>query len=343
MSIALDATASAGAQPTGVGRYARELLWTLAASHPSERFLFCYRSQRWRSAWQEQVPRNARRRPMLEQWVPRCSLFHGLAQRLPQARLKRAVCTFHDLFVLTGDYSTPEFRARFAAQARHAVSRADLLIAISSFTATQLTALLGVESARVRIIPHGVAVPPELPVGPREPIILSVGALQTRKNIVRLVEAFEQLPAEWTLVLAGSPGYGAAEIQQRIAGSSRRQSIHLRGYVSPQELEQLYRRASVFAFPSLDEGFGLPVLEAMAWGLPVLTSNRSALPEVAGDAAILVDPFSTEEIAAGLRRLIGNEVLRKDLTRRGRDRAAAYSWQAAAEATWRVYRELRNC
>ena len=129
-----------------------------------------------------------------------------------------------------------------------------------------------------------------LPPLPRENVILNVGAIQKRKNIARLVAAFETVAPEWRLVLAGSDGYGAEEIRARIAASPARERIAVLGYVTPEELAGWYARASVFAFPSLDEGFGMPVLEAMAAGVPVVTSNRSALPEVAGDAALLVDP-----------------------------------------------------
>ena len=116
-----------------------------------------------------------------------------------------------------------------------------------------------------------------------------MGAIQKRKNIARLVEAFEAVDSGWKLVLAGSQGYGAAEILTRIAASPARERIVVAGYVSPQALAGWYSRAALFAFPSLDEGFGMPVLEAMAAGIPVVTANRSALPEVAGDAAMLID------------------------------------------------------
>ena len=266
-------------------------------------------------------------------------LFHGLNQRLDR-RYRRAVATFHDLFVLTGEYSTPEFRERFAEQARRAAERADLIIAVSASTADQVAGLLNVERARLRVIPHGVRVPAVSTEIAREPIILFVGAIQKRKNVERLVEAFERTPADWKLVLAGSLGYGADRILERIERSSRRADIRFTGYVSDEELESLYRRASLFAFPSLDEGFGIPVLEAMARGLPVLSSNCSAIPEVAGDAALLVDPQEAEAIAAGLNRLIRDGDLRAELSQRGRERSGNYTWERAVDATWRVYQEL---
>ena len=127
----------------------------------------------------------------------------------------------------------------------------------------------------------------------REQVVLNVGAVQKRKNIARLVEAFETVDSGWRLVLAGAAGYDAEEILERISRSPARDRILVCGYVTPAELAGWYARAKIFAFPSLDEGFGMPLLEAMSAGVPIVTSNRSALPEVAGDAALLVDPEDT--------------------------------------------------
>jgi len=141
--------------------------------------------------------------------------------------------------------------------------------------------------------------------------------------------------------LAGATdGYEAAPELGAIAESPRQSDIDVLGYVSAAVLETLYSRASIFAFPSLDEGFGIPVLEAMAHGIPVITSDRSALPEAAGDAAILVDPTNVDQLAAELNRLASDENLRADLSRRGRDRALLFPWEAAVEKTWAVYQLL---
>ena len=340
MTIALDATYSLGERLSGVGIYSRELLHGLCAAHADVRFQFCYRPHRFFRAWAEQLPANARRRLLATPVAPRrAALFHGLNQRLPAFRMRRAVATFHDLFVLSAEYSTAEFRERFAAQARDAAARADILIAVSQFTKSQVTALLGVEPARVRVVHHGVR-GLDLRPAAREKIILTVGGVQKRKNHFRLVEAFEAVAPDWRLVLAGSPGFGAAEILARIQASPARDRIQLTGYVTPDELASLYSRASVFAFPSLDEGFGIPVLEAMAAGVPVITSNRSALPEVAGDAAWLVDPERTESLAQALRELTRNEDARQQLARRGRERAEEFTWDKAARQTWEVYRDV---
>ena len=340
MTIALDATYSIGEELSGVGIYSRELLAGLAQDHPEIRFTFCYRPHRYFRSWRTALPGNARRRLLAEPLGPRSAdLFHGLNQRLPEIRLRRTVVTFHDLFVLSGAYSTAEFRKRFGEQARDAAARADAIITVSEFTKSQVTGLLGVEPRKVHVVHHGVR-RLALKVEGREKIVLHVGAIQKRKNIVRLVEAFETVDSAWKLVLAGSSGYGAAEIQERVAASPARDRILITGYVSAEDLARWYSRAAVFAFPSLDEGFGMPVLEAMAAGVPVITSNRSALPEVASDAALLVDPERTEALVEALANLIRDENLRSELAERGRLRANRFSWEKAARETWEVYRAV---
>jgi glycosyltransferase involved in cell wall biosynthesis len=332
--IAIDATYSLGRNLSGVGVYSREMLFGLARAHPEQRFQFCYRPHRLFRSFQDSLPGNASRR--LLRGAPAAEIFHALNQRV-DFKAHRAVATFHDLFVMTGDYSTPEFRARFTDQARGAAERSDLIIAVSSFTASQVEHLLGVEKSRIRVVHHGVRMASS--DGPRENLVLSVGAIQKRKNIARLVKAFERLPETWKLTLAGAAdGFGAAEELRAIEQSPARSRIGVLGYVTAEQLDALYRRASIFAFPSLDEGFGMPILEAMAHGVPVLTSNCSAMPEVAGDAAVLVDPLN---IGDALAKLAGDEAQRADLARRGLDRARASTWERAIAQTWSVYDELR--
>jgi glycosyltransferase involved in cell wall biosynthesis len=186
--------------------------------------------------------------------------------------------------------------------------------------------------------------PGEIDNSRREPLVLFIGALQLRKNVQRLVEAFETMPKPWRLVLAGAPsGYLAGEILACIERSPVRDRIDVAGYVSDERLRELLGRASIFAFPSLDEGFGIPVLEAMAAGVPVITSNRSALAEIAADAALLVNPLESGEIAAALNLLAENPVLRAKLMEAGRARAACFSWPDAVRKTYEVYRELAGC
>jgi glycosyltransferase involved in cell wall biosynthesis len=310
-------------------------------ARPGEQFQFWYRPHRYLRSYSLALPPNASRFLLHDRWrIPsRADLFHGLNQRMPERRLRRAVCTFHDLFVMTSEFSSADFRERFTRLARQAAEMSDLIVAVSAFTASQVESLLRVERARIRVIHHGVRSAPPHPAR-REAMILHVGAIQQRKNIARLVEAFESLPPQWRLVIAGAAGFGATEIFARVDASPARARIEVTGFISDEQKRALYAKASVFAFPSLGEGFGIPVLEAMAAGVPVLCSNSSALPEVAGDCAVFVEPHRVESIREGLLRLIEDDALRSDLQTRGRLRAALFTWEGAVEKLLRVYREL---
>ncbi|HLN03090.1 MAG TPA: glycosyltransferase family 1 protein [Bryobacteraceae bacterium] len=341
MRIALDATYSVGENLSGIGVYSRELMRALVAAHPGEQFAYCYRPHRYLRSFGSALSKNAHRTLLYEPLFPRDrGFFHALNQRVPEIRFRRTVTTFHDLFVLTGDYSTPDFRSRFAEQARRAAAESDAIIAVSEFTARQVEELLGVERARIHVVHHGADHAACPAARERENIVLHVGAVQKRKNIARLVEAFERTRRGWKLVLAGSAGFGATEIFARIANSPRREEIQVLGYVSATELARWYARARIFAFPSLDEGFGMPVLEAMAAGVPVIAARRAALPEVCGDAALLVDAENVAAIAAALEHLMEDRAAAERLVEAGRERAREFRWQKAATETWKVYQFL---
>jgi glycosyltransferase involved in cell wall biosynthesis len=340
LRIALDATYSLGDGLSGVGVYSRQILDGLAATDFAEGWDWFYRSQRYFRARRLPQPPNVKRRFLSDSWGNRSAgIFHGLNQRLPKRRFRKQIATFHDLFVLTGDYSTPEFRERFAIQAREAAAGADLVIAVSAFTASQIEEYLHVPGSRIRIIHHGVIRRP-IPDLPREKIALCVGAIQRRKNQAMLIRAFRALPEDWTLVLAGSHGYEAAEAIGEVAASPAKDRIRITGYLTDDEIGDWYARASIFAFPSLDEGFGMPVLEAMAAGIPVIAGNRSALPEVCGGAAELIDPGSEGELASALLRLATDDTRRTELVDRGLRRAKDFRWEDAVLKTLAVYREL---
>jgi glycosyltransferase involved in cell wall biosynthesis len=340
LRIALDATYSTGDGLSGVGVYSREILNGLAAGNSAEGWDWFYRSPRyWRARFGSR-PANVRIRLLSDSKGDRSApLFHGLNQRLPEKRFRKQIATFHDLFVLSGDYSTPEFRERFAAQARGAAEGADLIIAVSAFTASQVEHYLKAPASRIRVIHHGV-LPREIPKLPREKVILCVGAIQKRKNQAALVRAFRAAPADWTLVLAGSQGYAAEKVLSEIADSPAADRIRVTGYISDEEIANWYAKASIFAFPSLDEGFGMPALEAMAAGVPVIAGNRSALPEVCGDAAMMVDPASDEELAGSVELMTRDETLRSKLADRGKSHAARFRWADAVNLTSQAHKEL---
>lgn len=340
MQIALDATYSLGDALSGVGLYSRAILAGTARSSFAGQWDWFYRSQRYWRARRTEMPKRVKARFLADSWGNRSAdLFHGLNQRLPKKRFRRQIATFHDLFVMSGDYSTREFRERFTAQAREAAAAADVVIAVSAFTAGQVEELLGFPKSRIRVVHHGVA-PRAIPTVLRENVVLCVGAIQRRKNQAALVRAFRALPPDWILVLAGSQGYEAAETMREIERSPCVSRIRVTGYISETEIAEWYGKAKIFAFPSFDEGFGMPVLEAMAAQIPVIASNRSALPEVAGDAALLVDPADDEDLAHALRLLAEDSGRRSQLAQKGLDRAAQFTWEHATTRTLAAYREL---
>ena len=196
------------------------------------------------------------------------------------------------------------------------------MIAVSEFTAREAVELLGVDEQRIRVIPHGVE-EPFTPVGPAAggDYVLAVGTLEPRKNLPRVILAAER--AELDVRVVGAPGWGDVEVESL-------------GFVDDDELARLYRGAAALVYTSLYEGFGLPVLEAMASGTPVVTSVGSAPAELADGAAVLVDPMDVEAIAAGIQEAVAR---RQELRAAGLERAKGFTWEAAAKATAEVYRE----
>jgi len=356
-TIGLDATYTLGARPTGIATYSRRLIESLAELKSAHRFLVCYRLSRWsrRSEFLRLpgCPVRLFQRP-LTFWLPRqADLFHSLAQRPPVFRFRREVVTVHDAFPITGrDYSTPEFQRRFSALLREAVERAARVITDSEYTARQLQTHCGVEAERIRTIPCGVDEPsatlsPEERLRERERLVcagnemlLSVGNLETRKNLINALRALALLPERYRLVMVGGDGYGAEAIHSFIEEHGLERRVARLGFVPAERLPVLYDSASALLFPSLEEGFGFPVLEAMAHGLPVVTSNSSSLPEVGGDAALYADPLDVEAIACQCTRAVEDQEVRRELIEKGRARARQFTWRRAAEAVLRVYEEV---
>ena len=360
MTIALDATEAAYPEPTGTGIYSQKLIAALADSRrasgfPESRFALCLRiGPYFKWGRKRRWPDGCSISPFWEPWLPPrpAALFHGLNQRLPQRPYPVRVVTIHDLFPLTStEYSTPSFQRRFTQILQDAVARADRIIAVSDATRQQLLRHTNASDERIRVIHHGVGpIPPATPeeqqafrkqmlgFQPNEKFFLNVGAIQVRKNVANIVLALKRLP-DYRLVLAGGDGYGAEAIHALIEREGMSQRTLRLGHASAETLRLLYSTATALVFPSLEEGFGMPILEAMSCGLPVITSNCSAMPEVAGDAAILVDPHNVSEIAEAMRRVAEDELLAADLQRRGRARAKLFTWAKCGAQTWGVYRE----
>jgi glycosyltransferase involved in cell wall biosynthesis len=285
-------------------------------------------------------------------------VFHGTNFQLPPFRSARGVVTIHDLAFLACPGSVPPaVAARLERVARASVRRADHVIADSAHTKADTVSLLGVPPERISVIhlAAGAAYRPrtdpaadratlEHRYGLRFPYVLYVGTTNPRKNLGRLLEAFasarRRANLPHSLVLVGDAGFAHGAVLEQIGKLGLRDAVQLPGYTSEEDMPAIYGGADLLAFPSLYEGFGLPVLEAMSVGCPVLTSPVSSLGEVAGDAALLVDPQSVDAISAGLERALTNVELRRDLAQRGVRRAAAFSWERAAAEHLALYREL---
>lgn len=266
-----------------------------------------------------------------------------------------SVVTIHDLgYLLEPDCHPPFRRRQLIWSTRWNAHAASAIIAVSHATRNDLIEHLHVEPDRIRVIHHGIS--PKFAPASKTSIeairqryslgdcfILAVGTIHPRKNLIRLVQAFEQLAADdlrIRLVLCGALGWEGDSIIRRVSASPVRNRIVHLGYLPDEELPALYSAAAVFAFPSLYEGFGMPLLESMACGTPVVTSNRSALPEIAGGSAILVDPLDPSAIAAGIHRVLYDEQLRESLVTGGFERVKSFGWRKCAGETLAFLRSV---
>jgi glycosyltransferase involved in cell wall biosynthesis len=276
----------------------------------------------------------------------------------PNAMGVPAVVTIHDLGYLYYPEKHPLFdRLYLNWSTRHSARMARRVIAVSKATAHDLVALNGVPEEKIRVVYSGVdeMLKPVRDEGRidqlRErlgipgPYLLHVGSLQPRKNLTRLLEAFDQIKntaGPLTLVLAGQRGWEYHRFVERIRQMGLSGRVILPGYVPDEDLAALYSGALVYVFPSLHEGFGFPVLEAMACGAPVVCANTSSLPELVGDAALTVAPSDVYGLSEALLRLLNDRSLRQDLIKRGFERAAMFTWEACARHTLEVLVEAAD-
>jgi glycosyltransferase involved in cell wall biosynthesis len=216
------------------------------------------------------------------------------------------------------------------------IALADAIICVSESTRRDLLEFYEVDPRRVHTVHSGIAALPEPAPLPGLPsrYILFVSTIEPRKNLGVLLDAFEEMDYDGALVIAGRVGWKSDEIAKRLDAP---RIVHL-DYLPPAQLATAYGHADVFVFPSIHEGFGFPLLEAMTHGVPVIAARSSSLPEIGGDAALYFDPRNARELAELLRRVLRDDTLRNDLIARGRERAAQFRWDRTAEETMRVIR-----
>jgi glycosyltransferase involved in cell wall biosynthesis len=328
-TVAFDARDAAAPRPRGWGRYARELLAALELERDGIEVRAVHDGGPGPELVFEQLrlPRLLRRERVDAVHVPNCFL--------PLRRPCPGVVTVHDLaFEDHPDDFSRRTGWKYRTFVPRAVRSAERVICDSSFTRDELCDRHGADPDRVRVIPLAPALGAGAAEPPPGPYLLAVGDLRRKKNLPTLLEAFERLRGEGLehrLVLAG-PDAGEGE-RLRAAGPP----VELPGWLDDERLDALMRGADVLVHPSLHEGFGLVLLEAMARGTPVAASRAGALPETAGDAAELFDPLDPDDLAAAVRRALER---RDELAEAGRARAAKFSWERTARQTLAVYREL---
>jgi glycosyltransferase involved in cell wall biosynthesis len=279
------------------------------------------------------------------------ALMHSMASTAPVWGPFRRVVTVHDLIYARFPEAHAGIRDKgMKVLVPQGVRHSNRVIAISQSTRDDLIKLLGVSPDRIDVVPNGLGtVPRELPLSEAETrerfglgrrrVLLSLSAKRPHKNLAALIGALARIPVERRplLVLPGYPTWYEGELRERVASAGVAGDVCFLGWVSGAEIEGLWAVADAFVFPSLYEGFGLPVLEAMARGVPVACSNASSLPEVAGDAALLFDPHDESAIASALERLLGDPIEAERLRSAGRERAQLFTWERTARLTLESY------
>lgn len=363
MRIALDVH-SIGMRKTGNETYMRNLVEQLSALEQPEMDLHFYHTlpdkAYERRAWRGRVHRLRPHASVLRIPLsfPAALFAHGIDLAHfqyfapPLCRCKTIV-TIHDIsYEFFPEYFDPRERACMKLLIPLSGRRAAHVITISEYSRKQLIETYGLREERVSVTYLGVSPDfrrlPEQQAravterfGLDEPFILGVGNVQPRKNLIRLIRAYARLRKEKSiphqLVLVGQAAWKAGEVQDEIARLGVAGAVKTTGYVSDAELVGLYNRAGLFAFPSLYEGFGLPIVEAMACGTPVVTSNVTCMPEVAGDAALMVDPLSEREISQAILRVIDSAPLASRMRSKGLEHCRRFNWRKVAEQTAALY------
>jgi len=285
----------------------------------------------------------------------RLDLLHSPHYTMPLLHPCKSVVTFHDMtFFLYPELHEWYKRIYFPAIIRASARRADAIIADSESTRQDILRTLKLDASKVFSVPLGVSVDffhrsPSEVARVREKFrlpnsfILSVGVLEPRKNFPTLVRAFKNLverELSHSLVIAGKKGWQYEEIFNTVRNLDLQSRVLFLDYVPQNDLPSLYHAADLFVYPSLYEGFGLPVLEAMACGTPVITSNISSMPEITGDAALLVNPRDETELVDAMQRVLTDNALRDKLARNGLERAKQFSWERTARETLAVYEQV---
>lgn len=371
-SIGIDFTAALH-QSAGIGRYTREMVRALAAQDSTLQYRlfvadaravslpelpgpnFKWSLTRLSERWLARLWYRLRLPLPIERWTGALDLFHAPDFFLPPVQKRtRTMVTVHDLsFIRQPEMVMPGMTRQLNTWVPRSVERADHVIAVSEATRLDLIELYHTPPEKISVLYHGVtpnfqpvtapaqlaAVRQKYDLG-ESPFILSVGTLHPRKNYRRLIQAVARLKKPLNLVIVGSKGWQYEEIFAEVDRQKLTEQTHFVGFVAEADLPALYSAASLFVYPSLYEGFGLPALEALACGTPVIASNQSALPEVVGQAGLLVDPLAVDDITAAITRLLDDADLRQQLSAAGLRQAARFTWDDMAAKLSALYDQI---
>jgi glycosyltransferase involved in cell wall biosynthesis/SAM-dependent methyltransferase len=373
MKIAIDISMALG-QSAGVGTYTRGLIDGLATVDPENEYVLFSYLEIPEPSWLDflQQPNISYRQVKVDgghweqQWylaelppkevLKDADILHSPFFNAPRDHPAGLVVTIHDIsFLLHPQFHTEGNRLHCLNGTLKAALYADRIIAVSHQSKQDLMHYFSVPEDRIRVVyeaPRRFCYPERNRhvlqetlgrLGIYHDFILFVGSLEPRKNLKTLLEAYATYikapPGRDLLVIAGAKGWLNDEITQMVSALGLEGQVKLLGYVQESDLRVLYSATKLFVYPSLYEGFGLPPLEAMACGAPVITSNTSALPEVAGDAALLIDPRNSDELCQAMQRVLCDDDLRMRMRRRSLARAKLFSWEQTAEQTLAVYEE----
>lgn len=362
--IGIDGSRAGVRDPTGTERYAIELLEALAELDPTDNILVYFNADSPPAG--VRFPGTAALIRGSRFWTLRTLTLE--LRRFPPALLfvpshvippvhPASVVTIHDVgYLIERECHDPVHRRELEWTTRWNCHAASGIIAVSETTRYDLIQHLGIKPDKIRTIHHGVSPvfrpAPQVEVdrarvnhGLPDRFVLTVGTIHPRKNLERLIQSFERIAPEEPdlhLVLCGKSGWRGSAILDRARRSPFGQRIRHLGYIPAEDMPALYSAATATALISLYEGFGLPALESMACGTPVVAAARSALPEICADSALLVNPFDTAEISGGLQRLLHDQGLRRSLTESGQKRARIFTWQRCARETLAFLRAIRD-
>jgi glycosyltransferase involved in cell wall biosynthesis len=370
MRVALDAIPLAAAK-TGVGHYTAALAEHLARTHPDHQYeLFSPFDFAFETGNGRQLANLSKRylpvRSVFRKWwllglpallqISPVDVFHGTNYCVPLLAPCPTVVTIHDLSLLA---QAATHEARNVARGRRRLPimarRATMIIAPSDWTRREIVSRLGLRAERIRVIPEAAraSMRPRPAAecrgvldkhGLRRPYLLYVGTIEPRKNLLTLLRAYDDLLRATAhrpqLALCGGRGWLDEEVFQLVARLRLQEMVRFTGYVDDTDLPALYSAAEVFIYPSLYEGFGLPPLEAMACGAPVITSDAASLPEVVGEAGLMTPPRDARALTQALAGLLDDAALRQHFSRAGLEQAARFSWERTADQTQAVYDEV---